>query len=54
MKMLWRHQKSRDTQPTWLVPQTVEGIGFSLADTVRWVTRCALSNALGVVDRASG
>ncbi len=26
--------------PTWLVPQTVEGIGFSLADTVRRVTRC--------------
>ncbi len=26
--------------PTWLVPQTVEGIGSSLADTVRRVTRC--------------
>ena len=26
--------------PTWLIPQTVEGIGFSLADTVRRVTRC--------------
>ncbi len=26
--------------PTWLVTQTVEGIGFSLADTVRRVTRC--------------
>ncbi len=25
--------------PTWLVPQTVEGIGSSLADTVRRVTR---------------
>ena len=26
--------------PSWLVPQTVEGIGSSLADTVRQVTRC--------------
>ena len=26
--------------PTWLIPQTVEGIGSSLADTVRRVTRC--------------
>lgn len=26
--------------PTWLVPQTVEGIGSALADTVRRVTRC--------------
>ena len=25
--------------PTWLTPQTVEGIGFSLADTVRRVTK---------------
>ncbi len=26
--------------PTWLVPQTMEGIGFSLADTVWQATRC--------------
>ena len=26
-------------RPTWLIPQTVEGIGFRLADTVRRVTR---------------
>ena len=26
-------------RPTWSIPQTVEGIGFSLADTMRWVTR---------------
>ena len=26
--------------PTWLIPQTVEEVGFCLADTVRRVTRC--------------
>jgi len=32
--------------PTWLVPQTVEGIGFSLADTVRRVTQCPAAVAV--------
>lgn len=32
--------------PTWLIPQTVEGIGSSLADTVQRVTRCPAAVAV--------